>query len=32
LGATGTGISPDGRFVYVPTEDKKTISIFKRQP
>jgi DNA-binding beta-propeller fold protein YncE len=29
-GATGIGISPDGRFVYVATEDKKTVSIFRR--
>jgi 6-phosphogluconolactonase (cycloisomerase 2 family) len=31
LGATSVGFSPDGRFVYVPTEDKKAISIFSRQ-
>jgi 6-phosphogluconolactonase (cycloisomerase 2 family) len=30
LGAAGASISPDGRFVYVPTEDKKAISIFRR--
>ena len=30
LGATGVTASPDGKFVYVPTEDKKGISVFKR--
>jgi DNA-binding beta-propeller fold protein YncE len=23
-------VSPDNRFVYVPTEDKKSISVFQR--
>jgi 6-phosphogluconolactonase (cycloisomerase 2 family) len=31
LGATAAGISPDGKFVYVPTEDKKSISVFERR-
>jgi 6-phosphogluconolactonase (cycloisomerase 2 family) len=30
LGADSASISPDGRFVYVPTEDKKAISVFRR--
>jgi 6-phosphogluconolactonase (cycloisomerase 2 family) len=30
LGAAGIGISPDGRFVYVATEDKRAISVFER--
>ncbi len=30
LGAAGASISPDGHFVYVPAEDKKAISIFRR--
>jgi 6-phosphogluconolactonase (cycloisomerase 2 family) len=30
LGAAGVGISPDGRFVYVATEDKRAISVFRR--
>jgi 6-phosphogluconolactonase (cycloisomerase 2 family) len=29
-GAAGISISPDNKFVYVATEDKKAISIFKR--
>jgi 6-phosphogluconolactonase (cycloisomerase 2 family) len=29
-GAAGLGISPDGRYVYVATEDKKSLSIFQR--
>jgi 6-phosphogluconolactonase (cycloisomerase 2 family) len=28
--AAGIGISPDGRFVYVATEDGKSISVFRR--
>ncbi len=32
LGAFGVFISPDGRFVYVPAEDKKAISVFRRGP
>jgi 6-phosphogluconolactonase (cycloisomerase 2 family) len=32
LGAVGVFISPDGRFVYVPAEDKKAISVFRRGP
>jgi 6-phosphogluconolactonase (cycloisomerase 2 family) len=32
LGAVGVSISPDGRFVYVPAEDKKAISVFRRGP
>ncbi len=31
FGAASASISPDGRFVYVPTEDKKAISIFRRE-
>jgi 6-phosphogluconolactonase (cycloisomerase 2 family) len=31
LGAAGVMITPDGQFVYVATEDKNTISIFKRR-
>lgn len=31
LGAAGIGISPDGRFVYVATEDKRAISVFRRE-
>jgi 6-phosphogluconolactonase (cycloisomerase 2 family) len=31
-GAAGIGISPDGRYVYVATEDKKSLSIFQRDP
>jgi 6-phosphogluconolactonase (cycloisomerase 2 family) len=30
LGAAGIDISPDGRFVYIATEDKKTLAVFKR--
>lgn len=30
-GAAGIAISPDGRFVYVATEDHKTISVFARE-
>ncbi|MGP0068201.1 MAG: beta-propeller fold lactonase family protein [Isosphaeraceae bacterium] len=30
LGADSASISPDGRFVYVPTEDKMAISVFRR--
>jgi 6-phosphogluconolactonase (cycloisomerase 2 family) len=30
LGATSAVVSPDNRFVYVPTEDKKSISVFQR--
>jgi 6-phosphogluconolactonase (cycloisomerase 2 family) len=30
LGATATGVSPDGKFVYVSTEDEKSISVFAR--
>jgi 6-phosphogluconolactonase (cycloisomerase 2 family) len=30
LGATSVTVSPDNRFVYVPTEDKKSISVFER--
>jgi 6-phosphogluconolactonase (cycloisomerase 2 family) len=29
--AVAVGISPDGRFAYVPTEDKKAISVFSRE-
>lgn len=29
-GAAGIAISPEGQFVYVATEDKKAISVFKR--
>jgi len=29
-GAAGISVSPDNKFVYVATEDRKTISIFKR--
>jgi 6-phosphogluconolactonase (cycloisomerase 2 family) len=32
LGAVGVSISPDGRFVYVPAEDRKAISVFRRGP
>jgi 6-phosphogluconolactonase len=32
LGAAGFGISPDGQYVYVATEDKNTLSVFKREP
>jgi hypothetical protein len=31
FGAAGIGISPDGRFVYVATEDHKAISVFRRE-
>jgi 6-phosphogluconolactonase (cycloisomerase 2 family) len=31
LGAAGITISPDGRFVYVATEDKSTLSVFERK-
>ena len=31
LGATTACVSPDGRFVYVPTEDKRAISVFRRE-
>jgi 6-phosphogluconolactonase (cycloisomerase 2 family) len=31
LGAAGIGISPDGRYVYVATEDKKSLSVFARE-
>src|SRR5262249_8385122 len=30
-GAAGLGISPDGRFVYVATEDKQALSVFERR-
>ena len=30
LGAAGVGISPDGRFLYVATEDKSGLSLFRR--
>jgi 6-phosphogluconolactonase (cycloisomerase 2 family) len=30
LGGAGIAISPEGQFVYVATEDKKAISVFKR--
>jgi 6-phosphogluconolactonase (cycloisomerase 2 family) len=30
-GAAGVGISPDGRFVYVATEDRKAVSVFQRE-
>jgi hypothetical protein len=30
LGAAGVGISPDGRFVYIATEDKKAVAVFQR--
>jgi 6-phosphogluconolactonase (cycloisomerase 2 family) len=29
-GAAGIGVSPDGRFVYVATEDGKALSVFRR--
>jgi 6-phosphogluconolactonase (cycloisomerase 2 family) len=29
-GAAGIGISPDSRYVYVATEDRKSLSIFQR--
>jgi 6-phosphogluconolactonase (cycloisomerase 2 family) len=29
--AVAVAISPDGRFAYVPTEDKKAISVFRRE-
>ena len=29
--AVAVAISPDGRFAYVPTEDKKAISVFSRE-
>ena len=32
LGAVDVSISPDGRFAYVPAEDKKAISVFRRGP
>jgi 6-phosphogluconolactonase (cycloisomerase 2 family) len=32
LGATATLVSPDGKFVYAPTEDEKSISVFARDP
>jgi 6-phosphogluconolactonase (cycloisomerase 2 family) len=32
LGAAGIGVSPNGRFVYVATEDKLAISVFRRDP
>ena len=32
MGAAGITVSPDGRFVYVATEDKSAISIFERKP
>jgi 6-phosphogluconolactonase (cycloisomerase 2 family) len=31
LGATSAVVSADNRFVYVPTEDKKSISVFQRE-
>jgi hypothetical protein len=31
FGATGIGISPDSRFVYVAAEDKNSLSIFRRE-
>lgn len=30
-GVASIGVSPDGRFVYAPTEDKSSISIFRRE-
>ncbi len=30
LGADAVAVSPDGRFVYAPTEDKRSISVFRR--
>ncbi|MHB1557222.1 MAG: lactonase family protein, partial [Isosphaeraceae bacterium] len=30
-GAAGVTVSADGKFVYVATEDKKTLSVFRRQ-
>jgi 6-phosphogluconolactonase (cycloisomerase 2 family) len=30
--AAGIGISPDGRFVYIATEDGKAITVFRRDP
>jgi len=32
LGAAGIAISPDGRSVYVATEDSNAISLFRRKP
>ncbi len=32
MGAAGVTISADGRFVYVATEDKSTVSVFARKP
>ena len=32
MSPAGVMISPDGRFVYVATEDKSSISIFRRSP
>ena len=32
LGATAVEVSPDGKFVYVPAEDKRSISVFRRMP
>jgi 6-phosphogluconolactonase (cycloisomerase 2 family) len=32
LGAVGISISPDGQFVYVPAEDGRAISVFRRGP
>ena len=29
-GAAGVGISPDSRFIYVAAEEKKAISVFRR--
>jgi 6-phosphogluconolactonase (cycloisomerase 2 family) len=31
MGAAGVTISADGRFVYVATEDKSTVSVFERK-
>lgn len=30
-GAAGVGVSPDGRFVYVATEDGKSLTVFRRE-
>jgi 6-phosphogluconolactonase (cycloisomerase 2 family) len=30
LGVVAIAVSPDGRYVYAPTEDKRSISIFRR--
>ena len=31
LGAAGVTVSPDGRFVYVATEDKRSLTVFRRE-